>query len=172
MFAAKPILVAVLAVGVGYLAYPYVTLYRIGYAIHTGDTATLRALVDWPAVREGIKEDICDDVATDPTTADTGGKLPAFGAGFVRGMAVNAVDQDVTPAAVVEMTHAQATTTQDAAMHVSWAFFRGPDDFFVNLDAGGRPGPIRLEMTLKGATWVVTRIWLPEALLAQAHART
>jgi len=30
MFAAKPILAAVLAVGVGYAAYPYVTLYRLG----------------------------------------------------------------------------------------------------------------------------------------------
>ena len=66
MFPAKPMLAAVLAIGVGYAAYPYVTLYRLDNAIHTGDAATLRALVDWPAVREGIKEDICDNVADDP----------------------------------------------------------------------------------------------------------
>jgi hypothetical protein len=93
MFAAKSMIAAVLAIGVTYAAYPYVTLYRLGHAIHTGDAATLRTLVDWSAVREGIKEDICDNVADDPQSE---GKLPAFGASFVRGIASNAVDQRVT----------------------------------------------------------------------------
>jgi hypothetical protein len=174
MFAAKPILAAVLAAGLGYAAYPYVTLYRLGNAFHTGDAATLQALVDWPAVREGIKEDICDDVAADPAVTSSDGKLPGFGASFVRGIAANAVDQQVTPEGVVDMTHhhAAGTATRAAAVQVSWAFFDDPADFIVSLDTPGQIGSIRLEMTLKDATWQVTRIWLPPALLRQAKART
>src|ERR1700733_6112727 len=89
MFAAKPVLAALLAVGVTYGAYPYVTLYRLSHAIHSGDATTLQALVDWPAVREGIKEDICDSVADEPDVTAHDGKLPAFGASFVRGVAAN-----------------------------------------------------------------------------------
>jgi hypothetical protein len=174
MFAAKPILAAVLAVGMGYVAYPYVTLYRLGSAFHTGDAATLQALVDWPAVREGIKEDICDDVAADPAVTSSDGKLPGFGASFVRGIAANAVDQQVTAEGLADMTHhhAAGTATRAAAVQVSWAFFDDPTDFIVSFDAPGQPGPIKLQMTLKDATWQVTRIWLPPALLRQAKAQT
>ena len=59
----------VLSLGVAYVAYPYVTLYRLGSAIQVADAATLESLVDWPAVREGIKEDVCDLVADEPGPA-------------------------------------------------------------------------------------------------------
>ncbi len=173
MFAAKPMLAALLAIGVGYAAYPYVTLYRLDNAIHTGDAATLRTLVDWPAVREGIKEDICDNVADDPETT-AGGKLPAFGTSFVRGIAANAVDQQVTAEGLVSMTRprAEAMATLRGAMRVNWAFFQNPTDFIVSVDASGQREPIRLQMSLKDATWQVTRIWLPPSMLEQSNART
>ncbi len=174
MFAAKPLLAAVLAVGVGYVAYPYVTLYRLGHAIRSGDAATLQALVDWPAVREGIKEDICDYVADDPEATASAGKLPAFGASFVRGIAANVVDQQVTAEGLVDMTLHQSDgmATHGAAVQVNWAFFHDPTDFIVSLDAPGQQEPIKLLMSLKDATWQVTRIWLPPALLLHANART
>ena len=174
MFAAKPILAAVLAAGVGYAAYPYITLYRLDQAIHTGDTAALQTLVDWPAVREGIKEDICDQVAADPAATVSDGRLPAFGASFVRGMAANAVDQEVTAKGLVDMTQheADAIGRQHAAMQVDWAFFQNPTDFIVSIETPEQSGSIRLQMRLRDATWQVTRIWLPPALLAQANART
>ena len=50
------------------------------------------------SVREGIKEDICDSVFDQPSQAS--GKLPPFGAGFVRGIASNAIDSAVTPEAL------------------------------------------------------------------------
>lgn len=174
MLAARAVLAAALAVGAGYVAYPYVTLFRLDHAIHTGDAATLRALVDWPAVREGIKEDICDNVPDDPTGTAGDGKLPAFGASFVRGIAGNTVDQRVTAEGLVEMTHHRAagTPVRGAAVQVTWAFFDDPTDFIVSLDAAGQPEPIKLQMTLKDAHWRVTRIWLPSNLLARTNART
>ena len=171
MFPAKPILAAALAIGVGYGAYPYVTLYRLDNAIHTGDAATLQALVNWPAVREGIKEDICDNVADNPEATSHDGKLPAFGASFVRGIAASSVDQQVTAEGLVGMTHHQAAgpATYGGAMTVNWAFFADPTDFAVDVDAPGQQGSIRMQMSLTNAGWKVTRIWLPPALLAQGN---
>ena len=102
MRAKWPFLAVILGLGLGYVAYPYVTLYRLGVAVRGADAATLHRLVDWPAVREGIKEDICDYVVDDPQDRQASSQLPAFGASFVRGITANAVDQNVTPEALVD----------------------------------------------------------------------
>ncbi len=175
MFAAKPMIAAVLAAGLAYAAYPYVTLYRLGRAIHTGDAAALQTLVNWPAVREGIKEDICDSGLDSPAKTINHGGLPAFGASFVQGIATNAVDRQVTPEGLVDMTrHDTAASGKGGRprMHVDWAFFDDATDFVVSLDVPGQEGAVRLRMTLKDAQWQVTRIWLTPELLQEANART
>src|ERR1700730_472668 len=101
MVSRKPLIGVLLAVGLTYGIYPYVTLYRLGQAIRSGDAATLETMVDWGSVREGIKEDICDLVIDQPPQEQADGKLPPFGAGFVRGIATNVVDRQVTPEALV-----------------------------------------------------------------------
>ena len=174
MVVAKSVLAALLIVGIAYTAYPYVTLYRLGHALQTGDAATLRALVNWSTVREGIKEDLCDDVSAGPAQTVSDNQLPAFGASFVRGIASNVIDRRVTPQNVAAMTRRDiaATDTGNPLMHVTWAFFRDPTDFAVSVKAPGQPGPIRLEMTLDHAAWQVTRIWLPHTLLRATNAGT
>ncbi len=100
---------ALMALGVlaaGYVAYPYVTLLRLGDAIRRGDATPLEALVEWDQVREGIKEDICDNVLPAPPVQQTAedhqsGSLPPFGFSFVRGIAGNVIDKNVTPTALV-----------------------------------------------------------------------
>jgi hypothetical protein len=131
-------------------------------------------MVDWSSVREGIKEDICDFVIDEPKQAESDGRLPPFGAGFVRGIATNVVDKQVTPEALVAATQqpAVAEATRGASVQVSWAFFAGPSAFVVDLCAPGQATPIRLQMDLRGGTWQVTRVWLPPELLGQANSRT
>ncbi len=166
-----PVLATVLSVCVVYLAYPYVTLYRLGSAIKGADAATLESLVDWPAVREGIKEDVCDLGSDDPAPARTGAELPPFGASFVRGIASSSIDKAVTPQALL----AAATTTavavppkqpRGADVQVNWAFFDSPTTFLVSLQANGQAEPIKLEMDLRDGSWQVMRVWLPAELLS------
>jgi hypothetical protein len=161
---------------VGYAAYPYITLYRLGVAMRAADAGTLETLVDWPSVREGIKEDVCDLVVDEPN-GQQGTRLPPFGASFMRGIASSTIDQRVTPQAIV----AAATATPDhrrdpaprgADVHVNWAFFDSPTLFSVSLQAQGLSEPIRLEMALRHGTWQVDRVWLPDELLGQSPART
>jgi hypothetical protein len=165
----KPAIGAIVVIALAYVIYPYATLYRLGEAIRHGDAITLQSMVDWPAVREGIKEDICDLVIDDPPEAKRGGKLPPFGAGFVRGIAANAVDSRVTPETLAAVAQ-QPTATKGASVGVSWAFFASPSAFVVDLSTPGQASPIRLELDLRDGSWQVTRVWLPADLLTQANA--
>lgn len=174
MLGKKPIIAALLTVALAYVAYPYVTLYRLGSAIRHGDGPTLETLVDWPAVREGIKEDICDLVIDETPEAKAGGQLPPFGAGFMRGIAANAVDARVTPQGLVAVAHNPAAkpANRGANVHVGWAFFAGPTGFVVDLRAPDLDSPVHLQMDLRHGVWQVTRVWLPPELLGQTNART
>jgi hypothetical protein len=168
----KPVIGALLVIALAYAVYPYATLCRLGLAIRHGDAATLETMVDWPAVREGIKEDICDSVFDQPSQPN--GKLPPFGSGFVRGIASNAVDSQVTPEALASAAQqpGAASVAQGASVQVSWAFFAGPSAFEVELAAPGQATPIKLKMELRDGSWQVTRVWLPPRLLVEANART
>lgn len=172
MVGRKPLIGALLAVGLIYGIYPYVTLYRLGQAIRSGDAARLETMVDWTSVREGIKEDICDLVIDQPPLEQADGRLPPFGAGFVRGIATNVVDRQVTPEALVAAAQSPEAieTTRGAAVQVGWAFFASPAAFMVDLYAPGKATPIRLQMDLRRGNWHVTRVWLPPDLLSQANA--
>jgi hypothetical protein len=164
-----PLLATVLGFSVAYFAYPYVTLYRLGSAIKGADAATLESLVDWPAVREGIKEDVCDLTADEPGAAKTGAELPAFGASFIRGITSNSIDKAVTPQALLAAATVPASTAPEpprgADVHVNWAFFDNPTTFLVSLQAHGQAEPIKLEMDLRHGKWQVMRVWLPAELL-------
>jgi hypothetical protein len=177
MFGRKPVIGALLAVAfAAYGVYPYVTLYRLGQAIRQGDAVTLGSMVNWDLVREGIKEDICDLVIDQPREAEASGQLPPFGAGFVRGIASNVIDRQVTPDALVAAAQAQPSdadqTARGGTLRVSWAFFSGPAAFVVDLTSPGQAEPIRLQMDLQDGTWRVTRVWLPAELLGQGNTRT
>jgi hypothetical protein len=174
MVSRKPLIGALLAVGIIYCVYPYVTLYRLGQAIRSGDAAGLETLVDWDSVREGIKEDICDLVIDQPQQAQDGGQLPPFGAGFVRGIATNVIDKQVTPEALVAAAQKPEAEqpVRGAAVQISWAFFASPSAFVVDLKTPGQAAPIRLQMDLHNGAWHVTRVWLPPELLGQANTRT
>ena len=110
-------------VALAYGAYPYLTLYRLGQALRHGDASMLQSIVDWPSVREGIKEDICDLVIDAPKEAKRGDRLPPFGASFVRGISANVVDTNVTPEALAAAARQPAGTQsqKDTALQLRWA---------------------------------------------------
>lgn len=160
-----PVLTAVFAAGVVYVAYPYIALYQLGTAIRSADAATLETMVDWYSVREGIKEDVCDLGLDSGANADA---LPEFGASFVRGIASSQIDRAVTPQAVLAAVNAAPAQPRGPDVHVNWAFFDGLASFLVSLQAPGQPDPIKIGMTLRRGVWHVHRVWLPDAMLGGA----
>ena len=170
MLAKWPLLAMAISAGAAYAAYPYLTLYRLDKAIHNADAATLEALVDWPAVREGIKEDVCDLGAGDSSPASDKA-LPAFGKSFMRGLELHAIDRSVTPRAFLAVATAMPAGTSGqvpdgAGLHVAWAFFDSPRSFSIRLQPSHPAETIGLEMELRHGVWRVTRVWLPPDMLS------
>ena len=161
------ILSAVLAIGVGYFGSPYAALYRLDRAIRQADAATLEAIVDWHAVREGLKEDLCDLVLHAPATGRPSTELAPFGEGFVRGVTGNLLDRHLTAEHVASLTR-EAGEAGPAETHVQWAFFSDPTRLSVDLAADGTVEPIRLELRFRNLRWQVRRVWLPNGLLEKA----
>jgi hypothetical protein len=176
MLRKKRVLMVAAFAAFGYVAYPYVTLARLGAALGSGDAATLETLVAWGPVREGIKEDICDDVAEAPAP-DAGKGLRPFGFSFIRGVEANVVDSHVSPHGILAaMRHFDpANLTLGAISGVKWAFFESPTQFVAELKPPGMAAdaaPVRVQMELQGYAWKVTRVWLPPTLLAAANQPT
>jgi hypothetical protein len=174
MLRRKRVLIFAALAAFSYVAYPYVTLARLGAALGTGDDKTLETLVAWGQVREGIKEDICDDMAEAPS-ADT--TLRPFGFSFVRGVASNVVDAHVSPHGILAAARHfdPANLTLGAVSGVKWAFFESPTQFVAELKPPGMPAnapPVRVQMELHGFAWKVTRVWLPPTLLAATNQPT
>ncbi len=171
----RRVLPAGLAVLIIYAAYPYLVLFQLGQAIRRGDAATLERLVDWDGVREGLKEDVCDDVTeTPPALAQavrSGDTLPPFGYSFVRGITGNMIDENVTPAALVAAA-APARQRADDWPTIDWAFFEDATHFAVRLrPATPGMGAIRIMLELQDSHWKVVRAWLPHDLLMRANTR-
>ena len=135
--------------GAMYVAYPCLMLYRLDNAVSRGDSRTLRSLVDWPEVRQGIEADL----------ANGDGDLPPFGAGLLRAVAVKAA---MTPENVIAALHAVDRHDGSARLHGAW--MEGPCTVIVDL------GTARLRMQLQSGEWRVTRVWLPETVLTNARA--
>jgi hypothetical protein len=170
----RSVLTIVAAASVGYIAYPYITLCRLGFAVQSADAATLERLVDWYSVREGIKEDLAD--LPDAVPAAPSGKLPEFGASFVRGITSKVIDRQITPQAIVATSLGPRDEPMAgsgvAKMRVGWAFFDSLTVFTVDLRASNVSEPIRMEMDLSGGTWQVRRVRLPDEMLRGQPART
>jgi len=134
--------------------------------VRQADAAALDVMVDWYAVREGLKEDISDSVLDGPSGAKEGNALRPFGESFVRGITGGMVDRTVTPETIASIVTATGDRQTDA--HVEWAFFDNPTRFLVHVRAEGAAEPIRLMMELRNLRWQVRRVWLPGSLLERA----
>jgi len=169
MRARKPIIAGVLSSLALYAGYPALTLYQLQSAVRDGNATTLSRFIDWPAVRQGVKEDICDLVLDEPGDPAKKGELPPFGASFVRGVTGASVDHTFTAEALANMGHPIEPRHDDA--QIDWAFFSGPLRFNVHVSVAGVTDPVRAELALTGWRWQVIRVWIPPALLIENRLR-
>jgi hypothetical protein len=178
----KPILSVLAIVAVAYMAYPYVALYRLQAALGSGNPDSLAAMVDWDQVRDGLKQEIADQVVDPPapvraTAQLASNVLPPFGSGFVKGIAAKAVDDAVTPETVARMIRPAAVdegaanpleAIATARTRIEWAFFDNPTTFTLWLrtpSMARADAPVKLRMQLVDGDWKITRVWLPPSLL-------
>lgn len=81
---------------VGYFfASPYIALNNIKNAVQADNSKAISAYIDYPSVRESVKEQVNKQMAT--KARNTAGKVGAFGALLASNLVNNVVDSYVTP---------------------------------------------------------------------------
>jgi hypothetical protein len=160
-----------------YLVWPYAALYRVGDALRHGDVVALTQDVDWDSVREGLKEDIADQIVPRPVGVADG--LPPFGSGFATAMAGNMIDHAVTPDRVAERQSLLQAADSTPGVSVRSAWFSGLTAFDASFqlfsdDAGAEPVRVHMDLVENGwwPQWQITRVWIPMPVLShfQSHA--
>ncbi|HLZ65005.1 MAG TPA: DUF2939 domain-containing protein [Aliidongia sp.] len=168
----------------GYVAYPYLALYALVDAVESGDAARIEPKVDWPAVRQGFKDDLNGalDIRQDKQDQGLGLLGMALGAKLLGG----AVDALVTPDGLAGIIRAGRRDRAAAAAiggsggllvppaaaengehrhtRVLWAFFDGPASFTARVRGAAERDsdpPVRLRFELQGGGWLLTRVFLP-----------
>lgn len=165
------------ALALAYLASPYIAIWRLQVAMESGDTLALQNMIDWRAVRDGLKHDIADGIIGPAQTQLASGTLPAFGSSFMAGMADTAVEREVTPqnlVAVMRQMRPGHATTSPMDCFVS-AFFKSPGAFEIVVrddDLASDQQHLRLRLELHGIHWMVMRAWVPQDLIERATQRT
>ena len=169
----------------GYVAYPYLAVHALIDALESGDAARIEPKVDWPAVRQGFKDDLNGAMTARQDKSDASG-LALLGMALGAKLMGGAVDALVTPeglagiiregrrdraaaAAIggsggLPVPSASAEPTERPHTRVLWAFFDGPASFTARVrGAAERDGdpPVRLRFELEGGSWILTRVYLP-----------
>jgi type VI secretion system VasI family protein len=188
----KVILGAAMLAAVVWFVQPYFAVYGIARAINSGDTVKLDQQVDWPSVRQGIKDDLNAVFARESKDRLKDNPFAGLALTLVPAMINNAVDAYVTPSnfgALLtqrgsKLQHNLQVTGQarqgvpDASSerghqqleikNFKYAFFTGPTSFLVELgDAEGKEDArLKIAMQFRELGWIVTRVYLPVEKLA------
>ncbi len=167
-----------------YVSYPYYTLSRLRDAIASGDRAALEALIAWPAVRAGVKEDLnaftLRELAGRSSEEAGLAGLGSMMAGALGPLIIDRmVDAYVTPTGLAQLVSKDADGSaagnppDSARSRVKEARLRssgfvGPTRFRFEVDNGRNengPGLGGL-LELEGMSWRLTRILLPAEIFA------
>jgi hypothetical protein len=151
-------IVAVIALGGLYVAYPYVTLGRIDRALRAQDQADLEVLVDWPAVRNAFKADMKAGLLFPRDVQGNTDNLKSVGSalGTMMGVAMldNVIDAAISPQVLFKNYSSDAYSMMDSS-------FLSPTQFRTDLRPKKGEGKLTVILSLQGLTWRVTRVIVP-----------
>lgn len=178
----------------GYIAYPYLAVHNLVDAVESGDAARIEPKVDWPAVRQGFKDDLNGVIAGGGSQTKDNSGLALLGMALGAKLVGGAVDALVTPQGLAGIIRegrrdraaaaalggsgglpapptATAGDGERRHTHVVWAFFDGPASFTARVRGAAERDedpPVRLRFELEGGAWVLTRVFLPVTLPGQS----
>lgn len=167
-----------------YAASPLVTLWCAASALHRDDVPALRTALDWREVRAGLKSDLGPGVpvslasmhqATDAGQDD----LPEFGSSFATTIVSHVIDDVMTPEHLAAMLSQSASdhgdrpgpSMLDRVQHIR---FVSPTEFeaAIRLSPDVEAPPVLVTLRVEKWQWKVTRIHVPDQLLAGGRDRT
>jgi len=152
------VLLALGAVLLLFLAWPYAALWQIDRAVRSGDFAALAGLVDLDSVRSEIKQKLNKD-----ESSNIGELSDSFIRWLEEGISAlgnQAVERLVTVSWVRArlLDHGAGNADDGFLGQVSYAFFDAPDGFVARI---GPPSdtPVQLHLSLRGLHWRVSALY-------------
>lgn len=158
-------------VGGGWLyASPYLTLYQMYQAVEHRDAQGVADAVDFPALRESIKENLQTVVLKE--TAKQGNPLASFlGAALGSALLNPAIDTMVTPQGVMALLEGQRLQIEGNTQSLSEKAadvdvnprYESLNRFIVSVKPKGQDTPpVDLILSRQGLGWKVTGVRLPK----------
>ena len=153
-------------------ASPYLALNNIKKAAQAGDADTLSEYIDFPSVKQGLKDQINAQIMKEVTQEDTDG-FEALGAMLATAMIDKAVDGIVTPDGVAMMVQGQKPDLNGDAVEQTDEEQAGEKkldyktnyitykSFKVSLSNPDYEDNLDIIMRRDGLSWKVHRINLP-----------
>ncbi|MEO0341829.1 MAG: DUF2939 domain-containing protein [Pseudomonadota bacterium] len=177
----------ILALTIGYVVWPYISVAQLGQAVREGDVAALERKVEWESVRLNLKTDLSGRLSgeiqdrANQSGSEIGNLLAQVLAPGVSNSVVEGfVEATVTPENVAEMgrkragTSTGAETQSDSAAqtesakreemvifpmnHIEWAFFTGPRQFEARLRPEREKPSTTFNFEFKEFGWKLVRI--------------
>ncbi len=153
-----------------YVGYPYLSLYWIDQGLLSDDKAALQRLVDFPRIREQLKDDLTLTVLAKARAEQK--KRPligTLGTALAGLLAPEVIDTAVEGLVTAESVLANSTVVEHRREgksfgdFVTYAFFSAPTRFRVDLKDPEKPNSPTLtaQMELVGPRWRVVAIDLP-----------
>lgn len=138
-----------------YLAWPYVTLWRLDRALARDDHDVLATLVDLDAVRDEIRRKLNKEAASaiGPVSNDFIGWLEQG----IRRDGTAAIEQQVSLAWLRERLLSHSPPGGGLAGALSRAFFDDPVHFSLRIGAPSE-SPVYVRLSLRGSGWRVTAL--------------
>lgn len=158
----RNLLVSALLFGLlGFLAWPYVTVYQLDQALLGNDTSQLNKLVDINAVRLQRKQTAKRE--SDRLVGEGDGDVRQFFRDTLRSLTGSAVD------AIIDMDWVRTELRRDGKPanarpvpslldSVSYAFFEAPDHFLIRLGELG-DNPVHVRLALEDWRWRVVAVF-------------
>jgi len=173
---------ASLALGAYWTAAPYLTLYQMKSSVEARDADALNSHINYPALRENLKEQIASHVAAKMAKEGATGEKAALGTKLALGLSGALIDNMVTPEAVKHaMTSGDLGSAKKAGGTGAEPPSTGTPDFDWNTErvSANRllvhvktthqtlPKQASLVLAREGfATWKVVGVVMPEGPLA------
>jgi hypothetical protein len=159
---------ALFLVLVGYIALgPYLTLLKLKNAVAERDADAVSECLDYPALRQNLKEQVERAIKTQVGAATP---LAALAAGVAVSVADGLVDRLVTPEGLAELMAGQkpalVSATPGSSAPTGRGLLDGATYGYASLgkfvvDVPTRGGNIRFVLTRSGIGWKLSRIDIP-----------
>ncbi|MES2919305.1 MAG: DUF2939 domain-containing protein [Pseudomonadota bacterium] len=170
----KPALLLVLflaLLGGYFVASPYLALRGLGQALDSGDQTALEAHVDFPGLRQNLKDQLSAAFAQQTRADDSDNPLAAFAATLAGAFMNPVIDAFVTPAGLSQLLKGKAedADAQPDPFAQADTAFESLSVFRVTLHQADGD---RLDLFLRreGLSWKLYRIDLPLDALAKPAA--